>query len=107
MVAAVSIARLAVPRVRSAAADLGTATEPRLPHGCTSRGPGHMGHAAHPAALLCHAFAGERHRRTRDPGAARARQARHHGAPVGWNAALNLLAGELIQRREGRLAVRE
>ena len=26
-----------------------------------------MGHAAHPAALFCHAFAGERHRRTRDP----------------------------------------
>src|SRR5262245_50156170 len=31
----------------------------------------------------------------------------HIGSPVGGNAVLNLLAGELIQRGEGRVAVRE
>jgi integrase len=67
------LARLAVPRPRSAAADHGPAAQP-------SSGPGHVGHTAHPAPLLRHAPAGERHRRARDPGAARTRQARHHGA---------------------------
>src|SRR5262245_21315437 len=31
----------------------------------------------------------------------------HVWSPVGWNAARNLLAGELIQRSQGHLAVRE
>ena len=80
VVAAVPLARLAVPEPRSAAADHGTAAQPRLPHGGGGSGPGHLGLAAHPAAQLCHAPAGEQHRRARDPGAARARQARHDGA---------------------------
>jgi len=81
---------LAVPEPRSAAADHGTAAQPRLPHGGGGSGPGHLGHAAHPAAQLCHASAGEQHRRARDPGAARARQvgddgtlrARRHQRPA-------------------------
>ena len=40
MVAAVPLARLAVPEPRSAAADHGTAAQPRLPHGGEAAGLG-------------------------------------------------------------------
>ena len=43
VVAAVPLARLAVPEPRSAAADHGTAAQPRLPHGGGGSGPGHLG----------------------------------------------------------------
>jgi hypothetical protein len=43
----VPLARLAVPEPRSAAADHGTAAQPRLPHGGGGSGPGHLGHAAY------------------------------------------------------------
>ena len=62
MVAAMPVARLAVPGPRPAAADDGAAAQPRLPHGGRSRWARQLGHAAYAAALVRHASVGERHR---------------------------------------------
>ena len=51
-VAGERFAGLAVPEPRSAAADHGSPAQPRLPHGGGGGGPGHLGVAAHPAALF-------------------------------------------------------
>src|SRR6202041_2339653 len=71
VVAAMPVARLAVPGPGFAAANIGAPTQPRLPHGGRCRWARQLGLAAYAAPLVRHASLGERYRRAGDPGAAR------------------------------------
>ena len=72
--------RLAVPRARSARSHDDPATEPRRARGRGPRAHRQARLDAHPQALLRHPPARAEERYPRDPGAARAQEARHHGA---------------------------
>ena len=68
------------PGPRSGAADDDAPAQSRLPCRRPDGGDQQARLAAHVAAQLCHPSARAEHRYPRDPGAARSRQARHHGA---------------------------
>ena len=73
-------AGLAVPGPRSGPADDHAPAQSRLSRRCPDGGDQQARLAAHLAAQLRHPPVGAEHRCPRHPGAARSRQARHHGA---------------------------
>ena len=72
--------RLAVSRPQPGRAAVDPPAQPRRPRRRRGRRDQEAGVAAHAAAQLRHAPARTGHRHSRDPDAARPRQARHHGA---------------------------
>ncbi|MGY3512289.1 integrase [Bradyrhizobium sp. USDA 3051] len=65
---------------RDPAQPMTTPAQPRLPRRCPDGGDQQAGLAAHLAAQLRHSSLGAEHRRARDPGSARSRQARYDRA---------------------------
>ena len=73
-------ARLALSGPQSSRTALDPPAQPRRPCRCRGRRDQEASVAAHAAAQLCHPSAGTGHRYPCHPGAARPRQARHHGS---------------------------